>query len=183
MTNIYILKDPITNDIRYVGKSDNPDKRYLSHINENRNNTYKENWIRQLKEKGLLPILEIIDIVPGENWTFWERWWISLFKSWGFNLVNIGIGGEGGPLSEETKKKISLSNKGKQPRLGKKFSEETKKKMSIDRTGKKQSNDHILKRAKSNFKETCENECLNDGIDNLKSIRIDSSNLNSSGAK
>ena len=131
----------------------------------------------------MLPILEIIDIVPGENWTFWERWWISLFKSWGFNLVNIGIGGEGGPLSEETKKKISLSNKGKQPRLGKKFSEETKKKMSIDRTGKKQSNDHILKRAKSNFKETCENECLNDGIDNLKSIRIDSSNLNSSGAK
>ena len=52
MTNIYILKDPITNDIRYVGKSDNPDKRYLSHINENRNNTYKENWI---KRKRFIP--------------------------------------------------------------------------------------------------------------------------------
>lgn len=153
LTFIYLLIDPITYQIRYVGKSDNPEKRYRSHIKENRNNTYKENWIKSLSECGMVPIMEIIDKVPSSEWGFWESWWISLLKSWGFNLTNIGLGGEGGPLSKETKDKIRESKIGKKYRLGKKFTTETKLKMSLKRKGVKQSNDHILKRAKANFKE------------------------------
>ena len=50
------------------------------------------------------------------------------------SLANLGK-----KLSEETKKKIGLANKGNTGRLGKKHSEESKKKMSLARTGNKHS--------------------------------------------
>lgn len=54
---------------------------------------------------------------------------------------NISPGGEGVPLSEETKKKISEANKGrfvgeKSPNYGKKMSDETKRKLSEAKKGK-----------------------------------------------
>lgn len=63
-------------------------------------------------------LIEIVDEVYENNWEFWERHYISLFKSWGFKLTN-GNNGGGGPTSqtEETKKlirdKVSKANKGK----------------------------------------------------------------------
>jgi hypothetical protein len=153
MIYIYTLKDPISNEIRYIGKTNNIERRFQKHITEKRNNTYKEQWISGLKNKGYLPIIEIIDTVPKEDWIFWETWWISLFKSWNFKLTNISIGGEGGPLSEETKNKIRLSKIGSKGRLGTKNTEESKLRMSIDRKGKKQTKEHIESRSKSCIKE------------------------------
>lgn len=63
-------------------------------------------------------------------------------------LCNLTDGGEGmtGSLhSEETKKKIGASNKGKHSKKGKKHTEETKKKLSEIHTGKKMSKDSIEK--------------------------------------
>lgn len=36
----------------------------------------------------LKPVIKIIDIVPKEDWIFWESYWIWQMKSWGFNLLN-----------------------------------------------------------------------------------------------
>jgi excinuclease UvrABC nuclease subunit len=66
-TYIYTLSDPINNEVRYVGKSDNIEKRYKKHITEYRNRTHKEQWIKGLKDLGYFPILEIIDYVPKNN--------------------------------------------------------------------------------------------------------------------
>ena len=45
-TYIYILIDPFTNQIRYVGKANNPKERYKNHKNRCRDkNTHKRNWI------------------------------------------------------------------------------------------------------------------------------------------
>lgn len=94
---IYTLSDPRTNNIRYIGKTNNLIKRFNKHINESKLSTksYKKSWINQLLKLNLKPIIEVIDIVPVNEWVFWETYWISQFRTWGFNLVNNTNGGEG----------------------------------------------------------------------------------------
>ena len=154
-TFIYTLTDPITNKIRYVGKTNNIDKRYKQHINLNniRNNTHRDNWIKKLIKNNLYPIMEILDVVPNNNWPYWEIFWIAQIKLWGFELTNIGIGGEGGNCTEETKKKISLKNKGNKYRLGTKHTPQQLLNISNSLIGIKQSSETINKRAISNFKD------------------------------
>ena len=151
-TYIYILQDPRTGGVRYIGKSNNPSKRLSAHIQDNES-THKTRWIKSLKLNGLLPNLEIIDEIPEQEWQFWEMHYISLYKSWGFNLVNGDNGGLGtGRLSEEVKNKIGKSIKGKkyfarkvntiylpamrERALGKNPSKETREKMSLGKKGK-----------------------------------------------
>lgn len=111
-TSIYILE---RNNIPfYIGKSNGPNIRFYKH---------KEKFGEQI-------ILEIIDEVPISEWKFWEIWYISLFKSWGFKLENKNNGG-GGPLmlTQEhiLKLKILGKNKGQKRRhKGKKFTQKHK---------------------------------------------------------
>ncbi len=81
--------------------------------------------------------MEVLDIVDTDNWVFWERYWISQFKTWGFNLTNANDGGGGltkcdfGP---ERGKKISQSSKGQsRSNKGKPFTEEHKAKIKAKR--------------------------------------------------
>lgn len=130
-TFIYTLSCPLSNDIRYVGKSDNIKNRIRDHLSKSKKlKTHKDKWICSLNKNHSKPKLEILDIVDKNEWKFWEQHYISLFKSWGFNLVNHTNGGDGGSFkkhTEETKKKMSQLRKGKKR---KPFSEETKKAMS-----------------------------------------------------
>ena len=107
---IYCLIDPITKQIRYIGKTNNINKRFANHIQRKKNKTYKSCWIYSLKKKGLKPIIEILDIV-GEDWEFWETWYISLYKSWGFKLTNLtsgGIGIKSNNYSVELREKMGI---------------------------------------------------------------------------
>lgn len=125
-TNIYVLIDPRTNEVRYVGKANNVTQRYRAHLNRARKHqTHKKNWLTQLKKEDLKPIMVIIDIVSIDDWQYWERYWISQMKQWGFNLVNYTNGGDGCTFSNQTSFK-----KGNKLWLGKKHSEETKRKIS-----------------------------------------------------
>ena len=102
-TNIYILIDPETHQVRYVGKANNISQRYRAHLNRARKHQiHKLNWIKSLKEKGLKPIIEIIDVVSIDDWIFWETYWISQFKAWGFKLINYTNGGEGCTFGNQT---------------------------------------------------------------------------------
>lgn len=122
-TNIYILIDPRTNMVRYVGKANNVSQRYKAHLNRARKHQiHKANWINQLKLDGLKPILEVIDEVPINNWQYWETYWISQFRTWGFDLINYTNGGDGCTFANQTSFK-----KGHTSWLGKSHSEETKK--------------------------------------------------------
>ena len=130
-TNIYALIDPRTNEVRYVGKSDNPKRRLYEHCKRTNDSTHKSCWIKGLTSKKLKPIIEVVDIVPYNEWQFWEQYWVSQMKTWGFNLTNLTNGGEKQKItSEVTKQKLRLIN------LGKKHSEKTKKKMSDNKKGK-----------------------------------------------
>jgi len=129
---IYSLIDPRDNQIKYIGKANNINSRLYTHT-ANCNlikNTPKIQWIRFLKDKGLKPIIEEIDRVLITEWQFWEKHYISLYKSWGFNLKNLTIGGDGNTCltrTEEFKKKISLKLKGRKTYIR---TEESKLKLS-----------------------------------------------------
>lgn len=102
-THIYILIDPLNNQIRYIGKANNPKERYKNHKNRCRDkNTHKRNWINKLRLKGLYPEIEIIDKVLVSEWHYWEKFWISYYRFLGCNLVNHTFGGDGLTFGNQT---------------------------------------------------------------------------------
>lgn len=133
---IYVLIDPRNNEIRYVGKSINPNVRVRRHISEAKNSkqtNHRINWLKNLASDGYKPIIEIIDEVVGE-WEWLEIYWINQLKVWGFKLVNSTDGGENPPLwsgkthSKEHKEKLSERMKFNNP--SKKITNQWKKNIS-----------------------------------------------------
>lgn len=89
VTFIYILICPIDDQIKYVGKSNNPDKRLKDHLLDFRcMDLHKATWIKKLRQQKLKPILVVIDEVTWDDWKYWEHWWCQYFKSLGFTLFN-----------------------------------------------------------------------------------------------
>lgn len=118
MVYIYTLSHPITNEVRYVGKTINIKRRYKQHLYDKRT-THKANWIQSLRKKGLKPVLTIVEICE-ENWQEREVFWISQFD----NLTNFLPGGGVDykkVTTKETRKKISSKL------IGRNLSEEHKK--------------------------------------------------------
>jgi|ERR1035437_617765 hypothetical protein len=101
---IYILIDPLTNQIKYVGATKRKmGQRLNGHIytalKSSGPNINKNNWINSLKLKGCIPIMDEIDIVNKDEIIFWETFYINLFRFYGFDLFNINLIGGGGLTS------------------------------------------------------------------------------------
>jgi len=154
LTFIYVLIDPRSNQVRYVGKTDNLKKRYNHHLIYN-GKSHKTSWIKNLKNENKKPIIEVIDEVPITEWKFWERYWISQIRAWGFELVNNTEGGEGfasGKLNPahlpHVKKLKSKTHKGKEipqemrDRISKTLTGRENPEHSKRMTGRKQSEEH-----------------------------------------
>lgn len=121
--------------IYYLHKGDNIPFYIGKTINSN-NSRLNNHRIKYSK----ICYLEVIDIIPTEEWIFWEKYYISLFKSFGFNLENKNNGGGGcitHSVSLESRQKISDFHKGyKKP-----FSEEHKINLKKSLQGKKMPSD------------------------------------------
>ena len=95
MVHIYGLADPITKDIRYIGKSIRVKGRYNDHLND-KSKTYKANWITSLRKRGLKPFLIILEeLNDTDDWQKVEIEWIKKAKKSGWKLVNATDGGDG----------------------------------------------------------------------------------------
>ena len=95
--------DPLTNKVRYVGKANDVAQRYKAHNNRARNHQiHKKNWIASLRSKGLKPVMAVIDVVPIDEWIYWETYWIAQMKAWGFDLINYTKGGDGVTFANQT---------------------------------------------------------------------------------
>jgi group I intron endonuclease len=108
---IYALEYPFGN-IRYVGKSKNPNRRFKRHIQDAQkySSSHKLAWIRSLLNIGKIPCLYIIDKVPENEWEFWEQYYIRECEIIGFKLTNGTRGGDGNHNpSNEVREKISSS--------------------------------------------------------------------------
>jgi hypothetical protein len=97
MTFIYALTDPVTDEVRYVGKADRVKVRYVSHLREAKSgkDSYKCNWIRQLINNGQMPKLIVLEEISQDEWKKAEIYYIKEFKRLGHNLTNLTKGGEG----------------------------------------------------------------------------------------
>lgn len=122
----------------YIGKGTG--RRHKRHLQESRlktcSNTYKVNKVRKLRRKGKEPFSKIVkEGLTDEQALKLENQILNKNKV--FNQVtNLRRGGKGGALDEETKKKISKANSGKNHHMyGKSHTKETKKKMSKSRSG------------------------------------------------
>ena len=163
--SIYVLKDPITFEIRYVGLSCNVDNRYQEHIKD-KISSYKQRWINSLIKNNKQPLLEIIEKDLSLSKAFeLEIYYIDEYKNKGFRLTNSTIGGSA-PMAnkthtDETKLKMSKDRLGVNNSFyNKRHSEESKFKISNSlkgkkswNTGKKLSSEHIekLKISKINY--------------------------------
>lgn len=105
MIEIYSLKDPISGEIRYIGKAVDSQKRLLTHIRDaKRRNTPVYQWIRQLLLMGLMPMVDVINIVKKEDWQEAEMQLILFFKD-KCELLNIAKGGNEPYCDIETRRK------------------------------------------------------------------------------
>lgn len=138
-TTIYLLSDPSTGRVRYVGKTLQELRvRYAGHLSTaklRRRGTHKENWVRSVGGK---PTLTTVEVVTGsiEEGAEVERRWIARLKADGCDLTNLTDGGEGivgyrfseaaraklsairrgvkkGPLTPEHRAKIGAANRGR----------------------------------------------------------------------
>lgn len=131
MTKIYILEK--NGSPFYVGKTVNFTVRKYHH---------RKKYGKDIK-------WYFIDEVIDDEWKFWEKYYISLFKSWGFMLSNQNDGGGGATrytieqCEKISKRKLGMkyhmskeSKKSKSEKLtGLKRSEETKQKISTAKQG------------------------------------------------
>jgi hypothetical protein len=114
---VYVLKDPTTGDVRYVGWTADPEKRLRTHINSSRLHkpkTYKACWIRSLLVRGLQPLMEVVESGFGDPAPA-EMRWIAAMRAAGAKLTNATDGGDGTAgyrFTEEGRRKLSESHRG-----------------------------------------------------------------------
>jgi hypothetical protein len=116
------------------------------YVGKTKNITKKREIAHRKRLNDYSIILEIIDEV--DDWRYWEKHYINLFKTLGYKLTNQNSGG-GGPeiVKDSTKQKISQANKGTihpiEGRLitssklkGRKLSQEQVEKIRLSKLGK-----------------------------------------------
>lgn len=120
-TFIYALVDPRTDCVRYVGKSDEPKRRYTAHLSPRqlRPKSHKVHWIKELLADGLKPQLILLERVEQPQWENAERKWIGYYKNLQeFPLLTNGTSGgdgidKGTKFSQQTRKQMSASHTGR----------------------------------------------------------------------
>ena len=96
---IYGLHCPLSGEIRYIGKSVNPQKRLRAHIScaiRGATDHHTARWIRRLAASDLAPSLVILhEVGQDERWQDVERKLIADAIQRGLRLTNSTAGGEG----------------------------------------------------------------------------------------
>lgn len=106
---IYGLICPVTNEIRYIGKTvQKLNARLKGHLSLKPNdNTHRANWIKHLKSNNLKPLIILIEECTDIDWEEREKYWISEYSK-SSNLVNYSKGGQGRNENKlSTKEKMS----------------------------------------------------------------------------
>ena len=139
---IYALKDPRDGNVRYVGRSFAPEKRYKAHLREG-GDTHKARWIKQLMDLKSQPELEILECVAASDWSEAERRWMAKYD----NLTNSCSGGYG-LLNPTAETRLKMRAR----KFGKTLTKEHCAKVSAALKGKKKpprTKEHIAKISKS----------------------------------
>lgn len=126
---IYVLKEPSSGRVRYVGFSKNAQKRLKRHLQSalRQNLEYPIcRWIRKLDFMNLIPSLEIIERGRGE-WESREKFWIAYYREKELDLLNVQAGG--GVVPQESRERAAEKLKTRV------FTIEHRQKISESKTG------------------------------------------------
>lgn len=86
---IYLLVDPLDNDVCYVGSTKEPKTRFSDHVYLARKGKTKcAAWFRDLSELGRQPAMRIIETCPECYGIYREAYWMDYYSNLGCNLVN-----------------------------------------------------------------------------------------------
>lgn len=106
---IYGLKNPLSGNIFYIGKSSNVSRRYSEHLSNCTQNFRKKWIIKTIKEHGLKPELIIFEEVSKDNWKEREKFYILKYIE---TVTNTSMGGDSPPLNTKSKKVCQFDLKG-----------------------------------------------------------------------
>lgn len=149
---VYILSDPRSGEIRYVGMTrktiDARLRRHLVSESDQRNGrTYRARWVQSLKRLGLRPHVALVQAVPGDSGGAAERYWIAYFRSVGCPLTNGSDGGDGSRgyvMSDAHRKAVGHAATAKWQKWrdeGRRISDETRERLRIKALGRKASDE------------------------------------------
>lgn len=89
MSCIYALRDPNTNEIRYIGKATDKKARLYLHIKEGLyGSSTKDLWLNSLLRNFQLPIVEVIETPDKSELCDRGKYWIDYYSALGANLTN-----------------------------------------------------------------------------------------------
>ena len=114
---VYALKDPVSDEVRYIGWTCNTEKRLRTHISSGRCHTprtHRACWIKSLLTRGLRPLMEVLDSGFGDPAPA-EIAWIAKMRQAGVCLTNATDGGDGAAgyrFSKEGLHNLSVSHRG-----------------------------------------------------------------------
>ncbi|WP_371745812.1 NUMOD3 domain-containing DNA-binding protein [Myxococcus sp. CA033] len=137
---VYGLTDPITSEVRYIGKSSNGLRRPMAHGRPSSlasDRTRKANWIRGLRSLGLdygIRVLE--EVAERDLLCSVECFWIAQARGLGWRLTNLTDGGDGmsgHSWTPASRAKLSRSMKGR------KLTQEHVAKLRFANTGRRHS--------------------------------------------
>lgn len=157
---IYALIDPVTAEVRYIGKTINPKVRLALHLCETKN-THKNQWLAKLRRAGVKPLMSIIEVIENSNdldWQDRERFWIAHYLANGVRLTNLDSGGrQGMRKSAQTRELIRQKATGRvmpkeaieksRATRAANMNDEVRARLSRAQLGKKQSEETVAKRA------------------------------------
>jgi hypothetical protein len=136
MSIIYLLSDPRTRKIRYVGQTSKTlERRLRTHLHSApHRKTHVSRWITSLLTEGVVPEIHAVEqgIEDPDVLDALEKAWIIYGREYGWDLTNNAAGGRvnrGFRATEETRAKL------REAHLGKTMSTETRQRMSAAQAG------------------------------------------------
>lgn len=146
MQGIYSITDK-TNGKSYIGQSVNIEKRFLKHQGYLKNNYHPNQHLQNAYKKHGKDSFEykVLRECSTEELDVWERIFIRFFDSLKNGYNKASGGNKFKTFSDESKEKMSLSQKGNTKSKGRIVSKETRDKISVANKGTKPS-DLAIKR-------------------------------------
>lgn len=111
LVKIYTMSDPITLEVRYIGKTKiSLAKRRSQHISKARQGvTHRDCWLKSLARKGVKPLIDLIELVDESEWEERERHWISEYRKTSRLTNHADGGGRNSPALGELNHKARFS--------------------------------------------------------------------------